>query len=79
MGYVLAIVFDPTTTGQPLLVRALILAMITLVAIVSRNRISRQLPQLLLWVWVSLFISTAAIDWGSREILLPPPPLQNRT
>lgn len=73
LGYLLAIVFDPTTAGQPILVIALIMAMITLVAIVSRNRISRQVPQLLLWVWVSLFISTAAIALYVIFLIIQPP------
>lgn len=72
MGYVLAIVFDPRA-NHPILVIGLILAMITLVAIVTRNRISRKVPRLLLWVWVSLFISTLAIALYLILIIIQPP------
>ncbi|MDV2990993.1 MAG: putative iron export permease protein FetB [Chroococcidiopsis sp. SAG 2025] len=40
-------------------VLAVVLVMLTIAAVVSRNRIGKKIPQLLPLVWVSIFVSTA--------------------
>lgn len=56
VGLFLAIVFS---TRSPLIVLAVLLGMVTIAAFVARNRIDRELPRLLPWVWLAVFASAA--------------------
>lgn len=47
------------TWRNPLAVLAVLMVMLTIAAIVARNRISQKVPRLLPWVWGSIFISSA--------------------
>lgn len=72
VGYVLAVVFAPT--GQhPAIVIAVLLILLTLISIFTRNRISRKIPNLLGWVWASLFISTLLILLYVNFLVIQPP------
>jgi putative ABC transport system permease protein len=54
VGFFLAIVF---ATRNALIILAVLLGMTTIAAIVARNRIDRELPRLLKWVWLAIFLS----------------------
>lgn len=54
VGSILTVIF---ASEQPLIVLALLTAMITIAAIVARGRIDRDLPKLLKWVWLAIFTS----------------------
>ncbi|MEO1123910.1 MAG: iron export ABC transporter permease subunit FetB [Cyanobacteria bacterium J06639_16] len=54
VGYVLAVVFD---WGNPWITLAVLLLLLTMAAIVTRNRISQKIPRLLPVVWGSLAVS----------------------
>ncbi|MGB3295057.1 MAG: iron export ABC transporter permease subunit FetB [Phormidesmis sp.] len=54
VGIFLAFVF---ATRSPLVVLAVLLGMVTIAALVARNRIDRELPRLLAWVWLAIFVS----------------------
>jgi len=56
VGYLLAFIF---ALDNPWAVLAVLAVMLTIAAIVARNRISKKMPQLLGLVWVSMLISTA--------------------
>lgn len=56
VGYLLAIVF---TVENPIIVLAVLLVMLTIAAIVARNRIGKKIPQLLPLVWGSILVSAA--------------------
>ncbi|MEO1593504.1 MAG: iron export ABC transporter permease subunit FetB [Cyanobacteria bacterium J06632_22] len=56
VGFFLSIVF---ALRSPLLVLAVLMVMLTIAALTARNRIDKTLPNLLPWLWGSLFISTA--------------------
>jgi len=56
VGYLLAFIF---ALDNPWAVLAVLAVMLTIAAIVARNRISKKMPQLLALVWVSMLISTA--------------------
>ena len=45
------------STRSPLIVLAVLFGMVTIAAFVARNRIDRELPRLLLWVWLAIFTS----------------------
>jgi putative ABC transport system permease protein len=74
VGYVFAVVFDPAGI-HPLLTIAVILAMISLVAVVVRNRIGRTIPRLFLWVWGSVLVGTGAISLYLVAIVIQPDPI----
>ncbi len=57
LGYALALVF---TWNNPWVVLVAVALMITVAAIAARNRISKNLPNLMPIVWGALFVSTAA-------------------
>lgn len=76
VGYVLAVVFAPT--GQnPVIVIAVLLILLTLISIFTRNRISRKIPHLLGWVWGSLFFSTLLILLYVNFLVIQPSPWYN--
>ena len=56
VGFFLSIVF---ALRSPLLVLGVLAVMLTIAALTARNRIDKTLPRLLLWLWGSLFVSTA--------------------
>ncbi|AFY87041.1 ABC transporter permease [Chroococcidiopsis thermalis] len=56
VGAILDIIFR---LDNPWAVLAVVLVMLTIAAVVSRNRIGKKIPQLLPLVWVSIFVSTA--------------------
>ncbi|NHC36548.1 ABC transporter permease [Scytonema millei] len=56
VGAILDIIFR---IDNPWAVLAVVLVMLTIAAVVSRNRIGKKIPQLLPLVWVSIFVSTA--------------------
>jgi putative ABC transport system permease protein len=56
LGYVLDFIFSLDNVWAVL---GILIIMLTITAIVARNRISQNIPQVLPLVWVSLFISTA--------------------
>ncbi|NEQ36333.1 MAG: iron export ABC transporter permease subunit FetB [Okeania sp. SIO3I5] len=69
VGYILAIVF---TTKQPWLVIAIISVMLTVAAVVARNRISQKIPRLLPLVWGSILTSTTlSISYTNLLVIKP--------
>lgn len=56
LGYILDFIL---ALNNPLAVLAILAIMLTLVAIVTRNRITKKIPQVLPLVWGSMFLSTA--------------------
>ncbi len=54
VGVFLAVIF---ATRNPLAVLAVLMGMATIAAVVARNRIDRDLPWLLRWVWLAIFSS----------------------
>ncbi len=54
VGVFLAVIF---ATRSPLAVLAVLMGMATIAAVVARNRIDRELPRLLRWVWLAIFSS----------------------
>ncbi|MDY7021614.1 MAG: iron export ABC transporter permease subunit FetB [Cyanobacteriota bacterium] len=74
VGYVLAIILDPLQPN-PALIVGFGLLMLTLVTVVTRNRISRKIPQLLYWVWFSLGVSALLIVGYVQTLVIQPTPL----
>ncbi|MEB3278513.1 MAG: iron export ABC transporter permease subunit FetB [Lyngbya sp.] len=72
-GYVLAVVFDPARPN-PWLILAFGLLMLTLVTVVTRNRISKKLPRLIFWVWGSLGLSAVLIVGYAQLLVIQPTP-----
>ncbi len=71
MGYVLAIVFG---FQSPWLVLAALAVMLTVAAIVARNRVSKTMPKLLPLMWGSIFISTVlTLSYVSVLVVQPDP------
>ncbi|URD51907.1 iron export ABC transporter permease subunit FetB [Chroococcidiopsis sp. CCNUC1] len=56
VGAILDIIFR---LDNPWAVLAVVLVMLTIAAVVSRNRIGKKIPRLLPLVWISIFVSTA--------------------
>jgi putative ABC transport system permease protein len=56
VGAILDIVFQ---LDNPWAVLAVVLVMLTIAALVSRNRIGKKIPRVLPLVWVAIFVSTA--------------------
>lgn len=70
VGYILAFVF---ALNNPWAVLAILLMMLTIAAIVTRNRIGKKIPRVLPLVWGSIFISTV-LTLGYTTILVIQPP-----
>ncbi|MBD0335405.1 MAG: iron export ABC transporter permease subunit FetB [Cyanobacteria bacterium Co-bin13] len=69
VGYFLAIMF---AWRNPLAVLAVILVMLTIAAVVARNRISKKLSRLLPLIWASLLASTAlTLAYTSLLVIRP--------
>ena len=56
VGAILDIIFR---LDNPWAVLAVVLVMLTIAAVVARNRIGKKIPQVLPLVWISIFVSTA--------------------
>lgn len=69
VGYILAFVF---ALNNPWAVLAILLVMLTIAAIVARNRIGKKIPRVLPLVWGSIFISTV-LTLGYTTILVIQP------
>lgn len=70
VGYVLAFVF---AWKNPWLVLAVLAFMLTVAAIVTRNRIGKKIPKLLLVIWRSIFISAAfTLSYATFVVIQPP-------
>jgi putative ABC transport system permease protein len=70
MGVLLEVVF---TWRHPMALLALLAAMVTLAAIVARNRISQYVPRLIPLVWVAIFVSSLATIVYTNLIVLRQP------
>ncbi|NJK67576.1 MAG: iron export ABC transporter permease subunit FetB [Microcoleus sp. CSU_2_2] len=71
VGYVLEIVFDPEAKN-PWLVLAVLVVMLTTASVVSSNRISKKIKNLLPLVWGSIFIGTALTLAYTNLLILQP-------
>ncbi|MBD2204502.1 iron export ABC transporter permease subunit FetB [Calothrix sp. FACHB-1219] len=69
LGYVLDFIFAVNNVWA---VVGIVVIMLTITAIVSRNRISQKLPRLLPWVWGSIFVSTALTVLYSIFLIIEP-------
>lgn len=74
IGYVLEFIF---AVNNPLLIILMILVMITLAAVVARNRISKKITGLLNTVWFALFFSSTLIVGYSIILIIQPPQWYN--
>jgi putative ABC transport system permease protein len=69
VGFFLSVVFALRSPGLVLLVLAV---MLTVAALTARNRISKDLPQLLPWLWGAIFASAAlTIPYVTTTVLRP--------
>ncbi|PSB35101.1 ABC transporter permease [Chlorogloea sp. CCALA 695] len=69
VGYILAFIF---ALDNPWAVLAILLIMVSIAAIVARNRISKKIPRVLPLVWGSIFISTAlTLSYTTLLIIQP--------
>ena len=71
VGYLLAFIF---ALNNPWAVLAVLAVMLTIAAVVTRNRISKKYPALLPLVWGSILVSTA-LTLGYTSVLIIQPPL----
>jgi putative ABC transport system permease protein len=71
VGTVIEVIFE---VNNPIAVLAIALAMLTIAAIVARNRIGKQFKQLLPLVWGSLFISSALTLFYIFVVIVRPDP-----
>ncbi|MDZ7960460.1 MAG: iron export ABC transporter permease subunit FetB [Aulosira sp. DedQUE10] len=69
LGYVLDFIFAVDNVWAVLAILAI---MLTITAIVARNRISQKLPHVLAWVWGSIFFSTALTVLYSIFLIVQP-------
>ncbi|BAY28727.1 hypothetical protein NIES2107_05590 [Nostoc carneum NIES-2107] len=69
LGYVLDFIFAVNNVWAVL---AILVIMLTITAIVARNRISQKLPLVLPWVWGSIFVSTALTVLYSIFLIIQP-------
>ncbi|MBD2335465.1 iron export ABC transporter permease subunit FetB [Calothrix sp. FACHB-156] len=69
LGYVLDFIFAVNNVWGVL---AILVIMLTITAIVARNRISQKLPLVLPWVWGSIFVSTALTVLYSIFLIIQP-------
>ncbi len=70
VGYILAFVF---ALNNPWAVLAILLVMLTIAAIVARNRIGKKIPRVLPLVWGSIFISTVLTLAYTTLLVIQPP------
>ncbi|QLE57443.1 iron export ABC transporter permease subunit FetB [Nostoc sp. TCL26-01] len=69
LGYVLDFIF---AVDHPLAVLAILALMLTITAIVARNRISQKIPRVLPLVWGAIFISTAVTVFYTNLLIIQP-------
>jgi putative ABC transport system permease protein len=69
LGYVFEFIFAVNNPGAVLAILAVIL---TITAIVARNRISPKIPHVLPWVWGSIFASTAVAVLYTNFLIIQP-------
>ncbi|MBT9316587.1 ABC transporter permease [Leptothoe spongobia] len=69
VGIFLSIVFTLSSPGLILLV---LLVMTTVAALTARNRISKDIPRLALWLWGAIFTSTALTITYTMTIVVRP-------
>lgn len=70
VGYILEFIF---ALNNPWAVLAVLLVMLTIAAIVARNRISKKYPALLPLVWGSILVSTALTLCYTNLLVIQPP------
>ncbi|MEO1393844.1 MAG: iron export ABC transporter permease subunit FetB [Cyanobacteria bacterium J06634_5] len=71
VGVLLAFIF---ATRNPFVILAMLLVMVSIAATVARGRIDRDLPRLLRWVWLAIFISgLVTMTYVSLFIIRPEP------
>ena len=69
VGYILAFIF---ALNNPWAVLAVIAVMLTIAAVVARNRISKKYPKLLPLVWGSILVSTAVTLTYTNLLVIHP-------
>lgn len=69
LGYVLEFIF---ALDNPWAVLAILSVMLTISAIVARNRITQKIPQMLPLVWRSIFLSTALTMLYTNVLIIQP-------
>lgn len=69
LGYVLEFIF---ALDNPWAVLAILSVMLTISAIVARNRITQKIPQMLPLVWGSIFLSTALTMVYTNVLIIQP-------
>ncbi|MBW4561524.1 MAG: iron export ABC transporter permease subunit FetB [Mojavia pulchra JT2-VF2] len=69
LGYVFDFIFALDNVWAVL---AILAVMLTITAIVARNRISQKVPRVLPWVWGSIFVSTALTVLYSNFLIVQP-------
>ncbi|BAZ26630.1 hypothetical protein NIES4073_75380 [Kalymmatonema gypsitolerans NIES-4073] len=69
LGYVLEFIF---ALDNPWAVLAILSIMLTISAIVARNRITQKIPQMLPLVWGSIFLSTALTMLYTNVLIIQP-------
>lgn len=70
VGYILAFIF---ALNNPWAVLAILAVMLTIAAVVARNRISKKYPGLLPLVWGSILVSTALTLCYTNLLVIQPP------
>ncbi len=71
VGVFLAFVFE---TRNPLITLAVLAVMVTIASVVARNRIDRELPHILKWVWLAIFLSgLVTMAYVSLLVIHPDP------
>ena len=70
LGYVLDFIF--AFDSNPWAVLAILAVMLTIAAIVARNRITQKIPQLLLLVWGAIFLSTTVTLIYTNLLIIKP-------
>lgn len=71
VGIFLAFIFE---TRNPFAILAVLIGMVTIAATVARNRIDRELPKLLKWVWIAIFISGLVTMTYVNLLVIDPEP-----
>ncbi|MBW4645212.1 MAG: iron export ABC transporter permease subunit FetB [Goleter apudmare HA4340-LM2] len=69
LGYVFDFIF---AVNNPWSVLAILAVMLTIMAIVARNRISQKIPHVLPWVWGSILASTAVTVFYVNFLIIQP-------
>ena len=70
LGYVLDFIF--AFDSNPVAVLAILAVMLTIAAIVAKNRINQKMPQVVLFVWGSIFLSSALTIIYTNALIIQP-------